>query len=170
MENTTDTQKSEEEKSEASSEQKSWWQGFIAFVIIAAFLGAIWHYFNKKKSKEVQIEKRVLYQMYDIDKKTLAKWVSLFCCKQDFSYGYYKKKRKLSKSEFDKIVAILGEPSEETPVMNKSQIVTLTEGSYETLRDCIIKYPNQIGISIDIYDALSVFPPSVSKKIVKHFG
>lgn len=169
MEDTTDAQEPKEEKSKAPSEQKPWWQIFFGWILIAALIAAFWSYLNRKKTKEVQVEKRVLYKMYDIDKKTLAKWISLFCCNEGFKFDYYKNKRKLSKSEFDKIVAILGEPSDETPVMKKSQIITLTDASYEVIRNSIIKYPDKVGISIDIYDALSLFPPSISKKLVKHF-
>jgi hypothetical protein len=171
MENITDTQEPEKEKSEAPSGQQYWWQNPLILTLLFAFIVGIFHFFfNRKKSKEVQIEKRVLYEMYGIDKKTLAKWINIFCCKYDFQFEYYKNKRKLPKSEFDEIVAILGEPCAETPVMNKKQIVTLTEASYESLRDCIIKYPQKMGISIEVYDSLSRFPPSISKHIIKHFG
>jgi hypothetical protein len=170
MENISGTQEPEKEKSEAPSKQRYWWENLFIFIILCTFIAAIFRYLNPKKSKEVQVEKRVLYEMYGIDKKTLAKWIHLFCCKYDFQFEYYKNKRKLPKSEFDEIVAILGEPCAETPVMHKKQIVTLTEASYESLRDCIIKYPQKMGISIEVYDSLSRFPPSISKQIIKHFG
>jgi hypothetical protein len=170
MENTTDTQEPEKEKSEAPPKQRYWWENLFIFILLFTFIAAICRYLNPKKSKEVQIEKRVLYKMYGIDKKTLAKWINIFCCKYDFQFEYYKNKRKLPKSEFDEIVAILGEPSDEMPVMNKKQIITITEGSYESLRGCVIKHPEKIGISIKDFDSLSMFPPSISKKIVKYFG
>lgn len=165
MENTTDTQEPEEEKLNAPSEQKPWWQTFFAWILVAALIAAFWSYLNGKKTKEVLIEKKVLLDVYKVNKRTFLKWVHFFCYTDAKQFATYCTKRKITESEYNYIISCLGEPTDAMPVRNKGEIVDHTEGSYETLRSNILDNLDEVGISKRVYDSLNMFPPLIAFRI-----
>lgn len=134
----------------------------IFLVLIIAFVAWLKYLFNKK------VYKGELVKKYDVNPKTLAKWLKHLYFKDEAEFNNYTQKKKIAQTEFDKIVAFLGTPSDETPVLNKGQIIAHTEGSYEALRQTLLMFPKEIGISIKVYDTLDVFPPYLAQRLIHY--
>jgi hypothetical protein len=170
MENTTDTQEPEKEKSEAPSGQQYWWQNPLILTLLFAFIVGIFHFFfNRKKSKEVLIEKKVLLTLYKVNKRTFLKWVHFFCYTDTEEFATYCSKRKVTEAEYNYILLSLGEPSDSMPVRTKGEIVDHTEGSYETLRSDILDNLDEVGISKKVYNSLNIFPPLIALRIRDYY-
>lgn len=165
-ENTTNSQEPEKGsyfKSEGAS---------ILFAIIAigAVLAFIWAWAKGLMGKSPKIYKGKLIAKYNVDPKTFAKWMELIYFKGDvIKFKAYTQKKKISQYEADLIVNFFGERPKGTKILNKGKIIKLHGGCYKTLRNSVLKFANQIGITMEIYDALDTFPPKLTKKILEHY-
>lgn len=159
MENTTEPQK----------EENNYHTPLILLLLFCLAIG-LWHWLKSLAQKtpiekEVLIEKKVLLNVYKVNKRTFLKWVHFFCITDVEQFAIYCAKRKITESEYNHIISCLGEPSDTMPVRNKDEIVDHTEGSYETLRSDILDNLDEVGISKKIYDSLNMFPPLIAFRI-----
>lgn len=106
--------------------------------------------------------KRELYRHYQIDRKTLSKWVRHFCGHL-ISPAEFSRCRKISEDLFRKILQTLGESG---APMRKQQIAERAFSNYQTVRDSIKCFPSKFGVGMEVYDQLSVFPPAVAGRII----
>jgi hypothetical protein len=146
------------------------WLWVILVILIGG--GLLW-LFNKSKhvyARKPTFTKKNLRKHYCVDGKTFNKWILHFCVNDTFQYEEYLRKRKLSEDFCLHIVAYLGIPSDETPVLNKKQIAdpydNLDGDVYRSLRRSIIK---QGIIPTEIYDDLRVFPPKIAQLLRSNF-
>jgi hypothetical protein len=117
---------------------------------------------------QVKISKSRLQKYYGVDGKTFNKWYQYFC--SDISdIDKLKKKRKIRLSTYWRIKSTLGSTSDFT-VMRKVAIVSICNSDYRTLRNNIKIAPSSIGINIQTYDRLSIFPPKICSAIICWFG
>lgn len=135
----------------------------ITFVCYILFGYVIYYSFKKYK-----LPKSVLRNYYQIDKKTLNKWLKFFCSDLIEDYKIYAKKRKISYLLYHQIITRLGNVNDH-PIMTKKQLVKTGEGTYSSLRNSIREYPNNFGISATVFAALHKFPPNISKRILKQY-
>ena len=112
------------------------------------------------------VSKDSFRKRYDVDAKTFNKWVEIFC-NSAINFEDYKKCRKLTNKTCYLIESVLGIPSDTMPIMSKSEIIDLANGSYETLRNSIKKYPNDFGLTPSVFKSLNYFPPKIADHILK---
>lgn len=137
------------------------------FLIVLGLCSWLYHWWVKRYEK---VYKGVLIEKYGVNKKTFAKWMRWIYYQDEEKFQDYTKKKKLPKYEIDKIIAFFGEPTLTMPILTKGQIIKEQEGTYETLRGTVLKYSNKIGLSIEAYDALDIFPPLITKRILEHYS
>ena len=116
-----------------------------------------------------RVKKGLLIQYYGVDKSTFAKWIFYFCSEMYPDVTLYKEKRKLLIREIIAIVSILG-IKDSNPIYTKGEIIKVAEGSYRSLRQSILEYPDRFNISIEAYINLRVFPPHISKLIIEQYS
>jgi hypothetical protein len=117
-------------------------------------------------SKKEYRSKRSLSEFYQIDMKTLNKWVRYFAPKVIQSWKF-KEKRKLSIDLYFQLVQTFGTPDNEFEVMRKQQIAKEADSTYFVVRDNIKKFSDKYPISLEVYDNMSVFPPVVARKLIE---
>lgn len=118
------------------------------------------HFITTSKSR--------LRKYYNVDGKTFNKWYQYFCVDIS-SIEQFKHKRKITLATYWKIKSRLGDTSEYA-VMRKADIVEHCDSNYRTLRNNIKIAPASVGVSLIVYDKLSVFPPKVCRVIIDWFG
>lgn len=152
----------EKNKNSDGNQNKEW--AIIALILaIAGFLAYLYHKFiPKTKVRTSKTDKGELVKIYNVNKKTFAKWVQFFCNPEILSIEVYRKKRRLTDHEVAHIFESFGFPSEETPALSKRQIIDITEGCYKSLRGSVLYYSEKFGISQKAYQSLNVFPPLIS--------
>jgi len=114
-----------------------------------------------------KVPKQELCNYYNVDKKTLGKWVKYFC-KETINFSRYNQQRKLDLGDYLNILIILGSP-DEFPILTKKEIIDKCDGTYSSLRDSIDKYPELYGIDGATFRCLHKFPPSISQQIILQF-
>lgn len=160
--------KDKDEPVENTASDKRNFIGWIVFFIIIIFgvFPLIYQWWVKRHTK---VYKGILIEKYGVNKKTFAKWMRWIYFQDEVKFQDYTKKKKLPKFEIDKIVDFFGEPTPTMPILKKGQIIKDQDGTYETLRGTVLKYSNKIGLSIEAYDALDIFPPLIAKRILEHY-
>lgn len=138
----------------------------LFFVLAWGILSALYERWVKKSTK---IYKGVLIEKYAVDKKTFAKWMDWIYFQDKNEFKSYIQKKKLSLFEIEEIINFFGEPTPAMPILSKGKIIKDNGGSYETLRSTVLKFSDEIGLSIEAYDALDIFPPLIAQRILKHF-
>lgn len=116
-----------------------------------------------------KIKKSFLVKYYGVDKATLGKWIEYFCQDVFPDYQIYKNRRTLTLAEAITVIHILGN-MEENKVLSKKDIYQIGEGNYRSLRESIYQYPDQFGITKEVYEKLRLFPPNISQKILAQFS
>lgn len=166
MENTTD-----DHESEKNTSKKSEGINFaILCLAILTFLAFIWAWVQRQTDTSPKIYKGKLMSKYSVDPKTFAKWMELLYFKGDEAkFKEYTQKKKISQHEADRIIKFFGERTKETPIMSKGRIIKLHKGSYKTLRGTVSDFSIQIGITMEVYDALDTFPPKLVQSILEHY-
>lgn len=166
MENTTEQ---EEQKEKASNNSEGTKNPTIIAAILAALL-SIWLFFKYLASRNTKIYKGKLITKYSVDPKTFAKWMELLYFNGDKAkFDEYTKKKKISQHEADEIIKFFGERPKGTQALNKGKIIKLHGGSYKSLRNSVLTFSTQIGITMDVYDALDTFPPKLTESILEHY-
>lgn len=129
-------------------------------IVIFLFILLLVTLFGKKKSKQE------LAKEYGISRPTFGKWVTHFHigCEKD----EWKKRKILSPLEIASIKSSLGDDM--SFVLSKKQIAELAESNYKTVKENVILNLDKIGISLEAWQSCSVFPPSVSKRILEVLG
>jgi hypothetical protein len=117
-------------------------------------------------SKKEYRSKRSLAEFYQIDMKTLNKWVRYFAPKIIHSWKF-KEKRKLPIDLYFQLIQTFGTPDNEFEVMRKQQIVKESDSTYFVVRDNIKKFSDKYPISLEVYDNVSVFPPVIARKLIE---
>lgn len=146
-------------------------RNFIAWMMVFALFmwgifRSLYHIWVKKNTK---VYKGVLIEKYAVDKKTFAKWMGWIYFQDKNEFKDYIQKKKLSQFEIEEIIEFFGEPTPIMPILKKGQIIKDKNGSYETLRSTVLKFSDEIGLSIEAYDALDIFPPLIAQRILKRF-
>lgn len=136
----------------------------LAWVIVVGFL--LWKYSCLIKPNK--IPKKSLVTFYQVDKKTLNKWIKYFCSDVITDYNTFLKQRKLSPDTYANIVNCLGDVKE-YPVLSKKNIIEQADGTYRSLRESVQAYPHLFGISIEAYSSLNKFPPKISETILNQY-
>lgn len=129
----------------------------IGFAILIPFI-----------ANKIKVSKSRLRKYYNVDGKTFNKWFQYFCADIS-SIEQFKHKRKITLITYWQIKNRLGDTSEYA-VMRKADIVEHCDSDYRTLRNNIKIAPASVGVSLMIYDKLSVFPPKVCRAIIDWFG
>lgn len=129
----------------------------IGFVILIPFF-----------ANKIKVSKSRLRKYYNVDGKTFNKWYQYFCSNIS-SIDQFKKQRKITLVTYWKIKNRLGDTSDYA-VMRKADIVNHCDSDYRTLRNNIKIAPKSVGISLKVYDKLSVFPPKICQTIINWFG
>jgi hypothetical protein len=165
MDNTTDTQEPEKKHSDNSE-----WTKIMAVIIaVGLFLAFMWAFL--KGTISPKIYKGKLIKKYNVDAKTFAKWMKLlYFASDEVKFKEYTDKKKISQYEADKIIEFFGERTKSTPAMTKGEIIKRHGGTYKALKNSVSKFANDIGITMEIYDALDSFPPKLAKKILEHYA
>jgi len=113
--------------------------------------------------------------MYGVNVRTFKKWLVYFHPDGKLFLSKFNRKRKLDIFEAYLVISSLGLPDAFEdfgghPSLSKKQIVNEGEGNYRTLRQSIIVHNEKWKISIEAYNALSVFPPAASAQLREIFG
>ena len=138
--------------------------------IIALLILFLFFLIATLSSKKEKTPKGKLVGYYQIDKKTFGKWIRFFCIDLIGDLEEYKRKRTVSHTEYHLILSRLGNPSE-YPTLTKKEIVEYGEGTYNSLRESIQKFPKLFGLpSYEAYLSLKKFPPNISHQILIQFG
>jgi hypothetical protein len=144
---------------------------FVVFLAILLLLSWIVSLFKSKKKTRTpdKIQKEEVQKMYDVNKRTLGKWVMHFCDPSVLSYDTYKKRRRLTAEEYLYLLSRLGLKTDETPVMSKAEIADAADSHTNTLRNWVIQNIHEFDFSIEAYDTLNVFPPLIAHQILTAF-
>ncbi len=119
---------------------------------------------------KIKLPKQALVKRYGVDKKTLNKWIELFCHDLIPDFDAYKRKRTVSLLDYLSLTARLGDPKAH-PILTKKEIITRAEGSYYTLRGCVENYTDQYGLpSVEAYLSVKKFPPNVGRKLLENYS
>lgn len=113
--------------------------------------------------------------MYGVNIRTFKKWLVYFHPDGEIFLSNFNQKRKFDMFEMCLVISSLGLPEAfedfgGSPSLSKKQIVNEGEGNYRTLRQSMIVHNEKWTISIDAYNALSVFPPAASTQLREIFG
>jgi hypothetical protein len=164
MENMEDKNEPPENTSSDKRNPIAW---IVAIFLIIWGLGSLlYHWWVEQYAK---VYKGVLIVKYGVNKKTFAKWMRWIYYQDEEKFQDYTKKKKLPKYEIDNIIKFFGEPTLTMPVLTKGQIIKDEEGTYESLRGTVQKYSDEIGLSIEAYDAIDIFPPLIAKRILEYY-
>jgi hypothetical protein len=158
----------ENEKQDKKQNNINW--GFIAVgLFIITLLSILFRKFFPKKPKTYS--KSDLVKLYEVDIKTINKWVEVFCDPNILPYEVYKRKRKLSEDIYNHIIESLGLPTDETPVMSKFQIITNGEDmlgdEYRGARNSLKLEPHSDTINHNVYAIFNLFPPKIAQLLQK---
>lgn len=146
------------------------WEKIIPFILLGGFL--VWLFYwvsNLFKRIPHKIQKEDLLTSYGVNKKTLAKWVQYFCDPKILSLETYHKKRRLTLEESLHLISCLGIKSDEMDVRGKVGIADIVDSDTDTLRRWVIENGHSIGLSIDAYNALNVFPPLIAYNLLNAY-
>lgn len=144
---------------------------WIIALIIAIILVLILSCFSLKereliiqlvKSKK-RIRKKDILKLYGITKPTFNKWFSVL--HSDF-WKEIKGKNTYSSWEVIGIYLSLGFPNSETKVWGKRELVNELSISYKTFKKRVLKFVDEIGITIFQFEQLSVFPPTTAERMI----
>lgn len=127
-----------------------------------------WEEFGNVLS-QTKIKKKYLVRYYGVDKTTFRKWVKYFCSDIFPDPQMYYRKRTLNLEEALRVIMVLGIQESEV-VYTKKAITEIGDGTYRSLKESIAKYPDQFGISLEVYANLRVFPPKLGKRILQQYG
>ncbi|MFT6359746.1 MAG: hypothetical protein ACJAYJ_003979 [Saprospiraceae bacterium] len=116
-----------------------------------------------------KVPKQSLLKIYQVDKKTFNKWVQHYANDLYPNFKEYLRKRKLYEYECQILIEVLGDPAE-FPVMSKKEIIEQSEGSYRSLRECVLRFPEVFQVSFSSFQSMRKFPPCVSKQILLQYG
>ncbi|NUN99953.1 MAG: hypothetical protein HUU01_04985 [Saprospiraceae bacterium] len=113
--------------------------------------------------------------MYGVNVRTLKKWLVYFHPEGKLFLSNFNQKRKFDLFEASLVISSLGLPEAFEdfgghPSLSKKQIVNEGEGNYRTLRESIIVHNEKWKISVEAYNAMSVFPPAASAQLREIFG
>lgn len=114
--------------------------------------------------KRKMVTKSSIAAIYDIDRKTLNKWILYFGKDVFPDYASYLKQRKITPLHSCVLIYILGHP-EEFSLLTKEEIIDDREGTYSSLRECVKAYPKLYGLSIEAFQSLRKFPPKVAARM-----
>jgi hypothetical protein len=144
---------------------------FLSFLMLWGYLVSLFKSEEKPKRTRTpeKIQKKVVQEMYGVDKHTLGKWVAHFCDPSGLSYETYKKRRRLAVEEYLYLQSCLGLPTDETPVRTKGSIADIADSHTDTLRAWVIENIEKFNFPIETYDALNVFPPLIAHQILEAF-
>lgn len=160
----------EKENQNKNQDNSNW--GIVVFILfLIALVAGLFHKLFPKHTKTRTYPKSDLAKLYNVDIKTVNKWVEVFCDPNKLPYDTYKRKRKLPEDMYHYVVDCLGLPTEETPVMSKMQIIgdgdSISSGEYRAVRNTLKLSPNKDIISLDAYHMFNVFPPKIAQLIHK---
>lgn len=119
---------------------------------------------------KVRLPKKLLVDLYGVDKKSFNKWVNHFCKDIIPDMDAYKRRRTVSLYEYILIVCHFGKPSH-YPILTKKEIVEKGDGTYYSLRECIKRHPLFFGLpSYEAFRNMQKFPPKISKRIMEQYS
>jgi hypothetical protein len=133
-------------------------QVFLAFLLMYLLFEVC------KIHKVKSITKSWIANYYDVDRKTLNKWILYFGKEAFPDYNGYLKQRKFTPIHSCALIYILGHP-ESFSLLTKKEIINDREGTYSSLRGCVKDYPELYGLSIEAFQNLKKFPPKVAEQI-----
>lgn len=164
----------ENDKQDKKQNNHNWWGIAAIGLLIIALLTILFRKFFPKDSKPKTYSKSDLVDLYEVDIKTINKWVEVFCDPNQLPYADYQRKRKLSEDMYNHIVECLGIPTDETPVMSKLQIITDGEDifgdEYRGARNSLKLGPHSDIINPDVYAMFNKFPPKIAQLFQKRVG
>ncbi|SER15977.1 MerR family transcriptional regulator [Neolewinella agarilytica] len=111
--------------------------------------------------------KAEIAQEYGVTRPTLRKWIRYFSSRTD--YETWKRRRKFSGKEVLSLICELGWPNS-TNCLTKGQIKEQCETEYQTITDMVQLNAAKLGIDINAYRNVDIFPPSLSQRIVAVMG
>lgn len=106
-------------------------------------------------------------EWYGVSRPTLRKWIRHLDVTPD--YASWKSRRKFPGFEVLVLVLNLGDPEDGT-CMTKGQIKNWCETEYQTITDMVALNASELGIDINTYRCMDVFPPLLSKHLVSMMG
>jgi hypothetical protein len=124
----------------------------ILFILIVTFYWDLWI----GKCTKSQISK-----MYNVTRLTFNNWVRLFHTEQN--YMSWLKLKRISEVNFTSLKKTLGDP--EMIIMNKTDMCEKFSTNHKYLRKIILIRGHQIGITEELWDSCSVFPPRISMEL-----
>jgi heme/copper-type cytochrome/quinol oxidase subunit 2 len=156
------------------NEDNTAWYIVIGIAIIAFFVYLLSLFKLGEKRKRTRtpdkVQKEEILKSYGVNKRTLGKWVMLFCDPSVLSYETYNKRRRLTGEEYFYLLSRLGLNTDETPVMTKVEIAGATNNHTNTLRNWVIQNIHEFDFPIETYDALNIFPPLIAHQILTSFN
>jgi len=135
---------------------------------IISFFLLFWLVFNRKEKHPIYT-KKALADYYEIDIKTLSKWVRYFGQSAFPNHEDYRKRKRLSFIEYHFLITIFG-PKEMGKALSKKEIIEQGEGTYKTLRGSVERYPATFGIEKEAFRKLKKFPPRIGQQILAQYG
>jgi len=108
--------------------------------------------------------KKELARHYGIGKETLNKWVENYCPNIDLER--WKKIRKIDAYDLCAFLNIFGYP--EKGELFSKHMMAKNSGMDGTpmLKKSIESFPEKFGISAEVYDRMTIFPPKIGRAII----
>jgi hypothetical protein len=138
----------------------------IIFIFLVAIFWGVIRFLTQKK------QKTDFYEIYDVTDKTFSKWVLHFC-RESITLEYWKKKRLLTRDEFNAITKSLGNPTPKKHYTKKDLQNEFGFKKYDQLRWEVVDFAeiDDKGnlLTEEIYKSLSKFPPIIKDRIAMMF-
>lgn len=113
----------------------------------------------------IKFTKQQIAEYYGITRKTLNKWFQFI--PNSFEFEKIKSARKLTWWDFAIISIEFGRKEDQYP-LTKGAIRAMCETRYATMRNCVSL--ELCGVSKEAYKKIDIFPPTISRSLVQHFG
>ena len=113
-------------------------------------------------------------KQYDVDLKTLNKWIKCFTDSDNHPYTTFSKQRGLTQRQSDYLIELFGSPKDGKPKYSKFDIVASDEGighnDYRDVRKSIEQWPDKCIVSRETYAQLNFFPPRIGRELKLQMG
>lgn len=138
---------------------KAFLQIFFPWILLLGVI--LFIFFITKKYNKDDLAKH-----FKVSKKTLARWVELL--PNRIAFEKWKSMRKLDGLQYMEFQNLWDQEGYKS--MNKEQLWRECGSNYETLAENVKMNLEKIGISIEAWNSLSVFPPSICCRILTVMG
>ncbi len=129
-------------------------------VILLVFIISFFILVSTRKSKEA------IAKDYGITRPTLSKWIKFF--QNEIPHKKWNEMRWLRYWDTVRLKQALGEEIEF--VLSKKEIAKRCESNYKTVSDNVKLNLKKLGITLEAWESCSIFPPSITKKILEMLG